>query len=90
MDFRINLTVEVDQVGNGLAIQTPVPMQVAYEKRKWNARSIEPPVEVGPFGEMEEAVIAGANQVAAELQGAVMERPLIAGKITPESVSSMF
>ena len=90
MDFRINLTVEVDQVGNGLAVATPIPMQLVYEKKQWRCRSATPPVETGPFDAMEAATIAGANRIAAELQGAVIERPLIAGKITPETINQMF
>lgn len=91
MDFRVNLTVEVDQVGNGLAIHTPVPVQLIYERGQWRGECENPPVQTEVFDRLEEALIACGTQVAAEMQGAVMERPLVLGRITPDDVpNNMF
>jgi len=85
-EFTLNLTVEVQQVGNGLAIQTPVPLQCAYTSGRWQAFCETPPVETDRVNTLEEAIIAGARQAAAELQGAVIERPLIVARITPDDI----
>ena len=90
MDFRIDLTVEVDQVGNALAIRTPIPIQAVHHKGRWHVECETPPVRTEPVDSMEEAVVTGAKQVAREVQAAVIERPLVVGKITPETVSEMF
>lgn len=86
MDFRLNLTIEVDQKGNGLAIETPVPIEVCYHLGRWRVQCRQPRVETDAFDSLEEAVVAGSQQVAAELQAAVIDRPLIVGKITPDSI----
>lgn len=86
MDFRLNLTIEVDQVGNGLAIHTPVPVQVLYQRGQWQGQCEKPPVTTEVSPSMQEAVIACGEQVAAEMQGAVIERPLILGRISPDDV----
>jgi hypothetical protein len=39
---------------------------------------------------MEQALIAGACLIGDEMQAAVVERPAVIGKITPQGVSSMF
>jgi len=88
--IRANITVEVDQKGNGLLIQTPVNLQLVHEQSQWHAECESPFVHTDPCETMEEAIIAGATQAGVELQTAVIERPLIVGKITPDSVSSMF
>jgi hypothetical protein len=86
MTFRVNFTVEVDQVGNGLAIQTPVPIQLVRERGQWLGQCENPPVSTLVFDTMEEALVACGEQVAAEMQSAVIERPLIAGRITPNDI----
>lgn len=83
---RVNITVEVEQKGNGLIIYTPVPIQLVYERKRWRAECETPPLCTEPTDNMEEAIIAGAQQVGAELQAAVIERPLIAGRITPDNI----
>ncbi|HSW44875.1 MAG TPA: hypothetical protein VLM89_04830 [Phycisphaerae bacterium] len=88
--FRINMTVEVDQKGNGLCIQTPVPVQLVHEQNKWRLQCATPPVATDLFDDMEEALIAGARRVGDELQAAVIERPLVAGRITPDTVRGIF
>ena len=35
MDFRVNMTVEVDCLGNALAVQTPLPIQLVYQRGRW-------------------------------------------------------
>ena len=86
MEFRVNITVEVDQVGNALAIKTPVPIQLVYQAGQWKAQCKSPLVATLRFDTMEEAIVAGAKEAAAEIQAAVTDRPVIAGKITPENV----
>jgi hypothetical protein len=86
MDFRVNLTIEVDQVGNGLAIQTPIAVQLIREAGHWHAECASPGVRSEAFTTMEEALVAAADQVAAEVQAAVIERPLVVGKITPDKI----
>ena len=84
--FRVNLTLEVDQVGNGLAIQTPIPIQLIYQRGQWQGQCESPPVATEMFDSMEQALVACADQVVAETQSAVVERPLIAGRITPNDI----
>lgn len=85
-EFRLNMTVEVDQVGNGLAIQQPVPMQLHYRGGRWGAECDSPPLATPMYDRMDEALVAGARAVALELQGAVDHRPVTFGRITPEDV----
>ena len=87
---RVNLTIEVEQRGNGLAILTPVPITLIHEDREWRVVCETPPVESDAFATFDEALLAGARQVNDELQAAVIERPLIAGRITPETVRGLF
>ena len=54
----------------------------------WNA--ILSRLTTDGYNTMEEALIRGARLIGDELQAAVVERPLIVGRITPEGVSSMF
>ena len=86
MNFAVNVVVSVDQVANALAIETPLLMQLAYEKGRWQARCESPSVATSDFGSMEEALIAGGEQAALEVQAAVIDRPRIIGKITPDSI----
>ena len=90
MDFRIDLTVEVDQVANALAIRTPVPIQAVHHRGRWHVVCEAPPIQTEPVASLEEAIIAGARQIAHEVQAAVIERPVIVGRITPETVAGMF
>lgn len=88
MDFRVNMTIEVDQVGNGLAIHTPIPIQLTYQRGQWQGRCESPPVSTLVCDSLSEALVACAEQVAAEVQMAVIERPMILGRITPEDIPS--
>jgi len=90
VETRVNITIEVEQKGNGLAIQTPVQIQLVQERGKWHAECESPCFSTDTFDTMEQAVVAGAKQAHNELQAAVNDRPLIAGKITPEMVQGMF
>ena len=87
---RVNITVEVEQKGNGLAILTPVPIQLVRQRSKWHAECESPPLCTDCFDTMEQAIVAGAKQAGQELQAAVNERPIIAGKITPVEIHGMF
>lgn len=86
MEFRVNLTIEVDQVGNALAVKTPVPLQLVYQHGRWRAQCGKPPISTEMFDTMQEALVAGAKDVANELQAAVDHRPFIVGKIMPNQV----
>jgi len=86
MEFRVNMTVEVDQVGNALAIKTPIPLQLVFQGGRWRAQCESPPVATEVFDTMEEAVIAGAKEATAEMQAAVEDQPVIAGRITPDDL----
>ena len=82
-DFRVNITVEVDQVANALAIRTPVPLQLVRRAGQWQATCEPLRFESPPADTMEDAVLAGARQAALEIQATVEDRPLIVGRITP-------
>lgn len=84
VEFRVNLTVEVDQVGNALCIRTPVPLQLLHRKGRWLVEGDLLGFEELEFETFEEALVAGARQVGNELQASVIERPVIAGRIGPD------
>ena len=86
MEFRVNITLEVDQVGNALVVQRPVPIQLVHKSGQWRAQCASPRVATPGFDTMEEAVIAAAKEATAELQAEVDERPLILGRITPDDI----
>ncbi len=86
MEFRVNLTVEVDQVGNALCIRTPVPLQLLHRQGRWQVEGEMFGFEELEFDSFEEALVAGARQAGNELQASVIERPVIAGRIGPEVI----
>ena len=88
--FKLNLTIEVEQVGNGLAMQTPVPMQVLYRQSRWQAVCDSPAIMTASVKTLEEAIITGSEEIAHEMQAAVIERPLIAGRITAADIEAHF
>ena len=85
-EFRLNLTIEVDQVGNALAVQRPVPIQVRFHGGRWAAECDTPPVSTSMYDRMDEAIVAGARAATLELQGLVDHRPVVIGRITPADV----
>jgi len=88
-EIRVNVTVEVDQVANGLALRKPIPLQVVRKTdAHWYAECESLHFDTRCFETMEDAIVAGAQQAEAELQMAVDERPVIAGRITPDDVPS--
>ncbi|HPD28436.1 MAG TPA: hypothetical protein PLL20_00460 [Phycisphaerae bacterium] len=86
MDFRVNLTIEVEQKANALAISKPVPVQLAYHRGQWHFECEDPSVTVPACRSLEEALVMGSQQVAAEVQAAAVERPFVVGKITPDRI----
>jgi hypothetical protein len=68
MEFRVQVTVEVDQVGNDMTTKTPVPLQVLYQAGQWCAQSDSPPISTVMYDTMQEAIVAGAKEAAAELR----------------------
>ena len=86
MDFRVNLTVEVEQKANALAILKPVPVQMVHHRGQWHFECESPVVVTPAHKTMEEALVEGSRQLAVEVQAAVVERPFIVGKITPDRI----
>jgi hypothetical protein len=86
MDFRVNVTIEVDAVANGLAIQTPVPIHIAHRKGKWYGQCESPFVETLSCRSLDEAIAETGKQVAHEIQASTIDRPVIAGRITPDMI----
>jgi hypothetical protein len=70
MEFRMNITVEIDQAVDGIVAQRPVPLQIVYQSGRWQAQSQTPPAASDFFETFEEAVVAGAREVMSELQTA--------------------
>ncbi len=68
MEFRLQVTVEVDQVDSGLAAKTPVSLRLIYQSGQWCAQSSAPLVSTAMYETMEEAIVAGAKEAAAELR----------------------
>ena len=88
-EFKLNVTVEVDQVGNGLAIQTPVQLEIGFGTGRWRARASTPAFETDAIESLDKAIVLGARQARTELQAAVIERPRVIARITPQDVPSM-
>jgi hypothetical protein len=87
--FNLKMTVEVEQVGNGLAIQQPVDLEIGFNAGEWQARAEAPRFESAAAESLEKAIMFGAEQAKAELQSMVIERPRIVARITPEEVLRM-
>lgn len=68
MEFRMNVTVEVDQVGSDVAVKTPIALQLVYQRGQWCAQCEAPPVATVMYETMQEAIVAGAKEAAAELR----------------------
>jgi hypothetical protein len=88
--FKLNLTIEVEQVGNGLALQTPVPMQVVFQHSRWHAVCDSLGIMTAPAQRLEDAIMLGRQEIAREMQALVVERPVVAGRITPDDVATHF
>jgi hypothetical protein len=86
MDFRVNITVEVEQKANALAIHKPVPAQLVYSRGRWHFECESPSVVMPVCSSMEEALVAGSQQLAVEVQAEAIERPFVVGKITPDRI----
>ena len=87
MEIRINVIVEINRSANALAIQTPIPIQLIRRDGQWLAGCDNPAFETISYDTMEEALIAGGEQVAMEMQDTAVEKPHIIGRITPDSFS---
>ena len=88
-EFKLNVTVEVDQVGNGLAIQTPVQLEIGFGTGRWRARAHSPAFETDEIETLDKAIVTGARQAKAELQAAVIERPRVLARIAPDDIPPM-
>jgi hypothetical protein len=86
MDFRVNLTVEVEQKANALAIRKPVPVQLVFHRGQWQFECESPALQMPVCQSMEEALVMGSKQLAVEVQAAAVERPFVVGKITPDRI----
>ncbi|GMV97783.1 MAG: hypothetical protein HRF43_15805 [Phycisphaerae bacterium] len=85
-EYDLQLTVEITQVANALAVRTPVPLSLHYRGGRWRAECDCPSISTPQYDRLEEAITAGARAVAAELQAGISERPIILGRITPADV----
>ncbi len=85
-EFHVNVMLEVPQIGNALVLRTPVPIQLHYKGGRWGAECDSPRVSTAMFERLEDAIVAGARAVSSELQMAICERPVVAGRITPGDV----
>jgi len=86
MDFRVNLTIEVEQQANALAISKPVPVQLVHHRGQWHFECAAPPVTLPACQSLEEALVTGSHKVAVEVQAEAIERPFVVGKITPDRI----
>jgi hypothetical protein len=77
MDFRIDMTLEIDRVTNGVAEPTPVPVQLVYHCGRWHAHGEQPLVSTLAYESMEEAIVAAAKEAAGELQPAASRTHLL-------------
>ena len=84
MEFRVNMTIEIERVGNALAIQTPVNLQLLYTNGDWYALCENPSFKTLPYDTMEEALIAAGKRITAPPPAESVEQPHIIGKITPD------
>lgn len=84
MKCCVNFNLEIEQVGNGLALQSEVPVKLAYRKGRWYGLCEKPPVETDPFEHLEQALLHVGDRVQQEMQAEVIERPMILGRITPD------
>ncbi len=63
MNFRVNLTIEMDKPSGSMAVKTSVPMMLIYQHGRWQAQSVEPPVMTEVYSTLEEALVAGAKEL---------------------------
>ena len=76
MDFRVDMTLEIDRSTNGVSERTPVRIQLLYHRGRWNAHCEQPMVSTLAYESMEEAIVAAAKEAASELQCAPVRQLL--------------
>jgi hypothetical protein len=85
-DPCVPVTVEVHQRGNGLLVSRPLELRLLCDDGLWHAECDSPRVHTVVCDTMAEAVAQGTRQAEEALQAEVFDRPVIAGKITPDMV----
>jgi len=68
MEFRMNVTVEVNRQEDAITVKVPVPLQIVYQSGRWQAQSADPPVLTDFVESLEEALVGGVKEVMAEIQ----------------------
>jgi hypothetical protein len=68
LEFRMNVTVEVDKSDEAIAIKIPVDIQLLYQGGRWRAQCESPPVSTLVFDSMEEALVAGVKDLTREMK----------------------
>ena len=86
MEFRVNMTIEIDRVANNLALQTPVNLQLHYKNGQWQGQSENPPLKTLTYDTLEETLISAAKRATSLLQAESLDQPHIIGKITPSAL----
>jgi len=82
----VSVTVEVNQKGNGLLVGRSLELRLVREEGRWRAECDEPHVHTDACDTMDEAVRQATRQAERTLQSQVVDRPLVAGKITPDMI----
>ena len=82
----VSVTVEVNQKGNGLLFGRSIELRLVRDEGRWRAECDEPHVHTDACDTMAEAVGEGTRQAEQTLQSQVVDRPLVAGKITPDMI----
>ena len=71
MQFRSNMTIEVDLEEDGLAVKTPVELQLVYQSGGWRALAKDPPISTDMFDTMEKAIVAAARSASKRIESPV-------------------
>ena len=70
MEFRIDMTLEVQDETQALATRVPIDVQVIFRAGRWQVQSVEPPFATVLCESMEEALVQAAKEGAGALAGA--------------------
>ncbi|MHC4442106.1 MAG: hypothetical protein ACYTF1_07750 [Planctomycetota bacterium] len=84
MEFHLNMTIEIDRMANGLAVRTPVQLQLLHREGQWQALCENPPFNTLFYDTLEETLVTAAKRAAAPTKPESLEQPHIIGKITPD------
>ena len=85
MEFRINMTIEIDRAANALAVRTPYDLQLLYSEGQWQAHCDNPPFKTLSYDTLEEALVAAGKRAETLLNTEPLDQPQIIAKITPDN-----